>query len=242
VAKALPNVKLKAPTVKVRNWTKRARLWRAMDRKAGGHSRRYPLTVKAGYVIGVVYDICASVTHLLKHSEAARITYVPAYQLFCSAVSLFGRCIRGNADLWAGMADLQTGFKWIAESKQVGLHDDTAVIKTSHLEYTVDMLVALGHYAPCGKIPTKTKPRGMQHFGEMDTEVLAQMPTLMADGLQRYWDELQDSKRLCNRLAQARVIALQDWPVLKTWLCREQDTGDGMLPISDLFSGMDWSL
>jgi hypothetical protein len=240
--KAPPNVKLKVPTETVTDWNKKAQLWRAMNRAAGGHSRRYALTVKAGYVIGAVHDICASVSHLLQHPDAAQMTYLPAYQLFCSAVSLLGRCIRGNDDLWGGLADLQTGFKWIADSAQLGLHDDTTVVETSDLAYSVDTLVALGHYAACGKLPGRKKAKGMRQFGAMDTGLLAKMPALMADALQRYWDKLQESERLCNRLAQARVIAIRDWPVLTTWLCRGQEARDGMLPISDLFNGMDWSL
>jgi len=242
VSKARPNVKLKSPSIKVKNWDKKARLWRAMNREAGGPARRYPLTVKAGYVVGAVYDICASVGHLLQHPQAAQVTYLPAYQLYCSAVCLLGRCIRGNDDLWGGMADLQTGFRWIATSDQVGLHDDTEVLETSQRSYSVDTLVALANYASQGKIPTAKQPKGMHQFGTLDTELLEQMPARMADGLQRYWDKLQGSERLCNRLAKARVIALRDWPVLKTWLCREQDGADteAMLPISELFSGMNW--
>jgi hypothetical protein len=243
MAKKRPReVKLKAPTVKVENWKKKARLWRAMNREAGGYPRRYPLTTKAGYVIGAVHDICASVGHLLQHPDAAQTTYLPAYQLLCSAVSLLGRRIRGNDDLWGGMADLLYGFKWIADSDQIGLHDDTTVVETSDLTYSVDTLVALGNYAAYGKLPGRKKRKGMRQFGAIDTELLEQMPALMADALQRYWDRLQKSERLCNRLAQARVIAIRDWPVLTTWLCRGQDASDGMLPFGDLFADMDWSL
>jgi hypothetical protein len=240
--KAPPNVKLKVPTVKVKNWNKKAQLWRAMNRAAGGYSRRYALTAKAGYVIGSVHDICASVSHLLQHPYAERITYLPAYQLFCSAVSLLGRCVRGNDDLWGGVADLQAGFKWIADSDQLGLRNDTTVVETSDLTYSVDTLVAVGHYAAYGKLPGRKKAKGMRQSGAVDTELLARMPALMADALQRYWDKLQNSERLCNKLAQARVIALWEWPVLSTWLCRGHDGADGMLPVSELFSGMDWSL
>ena len=61
MAEAVSNVKLKTPTIKVKNWTKDSRLWRALYRKAGGGSRLYPLTIKAGYVIGVIHGICESV-------------------------------------------------------------------------------------------------------------------------------------------------------------------------------------
>jgi hypothetical protein len=242
MAKAVANVRLKTPTVGAKNWTKESRRWKALSRKAGGDSRLYPLTIKAGYVIGVIYDICESVSQLLEHPKAQQTTYVPAYHVFSSAVDILGRCIRGNSDLWASVADLQKGFKWLANSDQVGLHDDTVVIKTGSRKYTVDMLTALGYYAAHGGIKTKKNSGGTHHFGEIDREILEKMPPLLAEGLQRYWDQLQSSKWPCNRLAEARIIALKDWPVLHSWLLLDRE-GDGSLPpIREIFSEFDWRI
>jgi len=242
MAKAVSNVKLKTPTVELKNWTKESRLWKALNRKAGGDSRLYPLTIKAGYVIGVIYDICESVRQLLEHPKAQQTTYLPAYHVFTSAVEILGRCIRGNSDLWGSVADLKTGFRWLANSDQLGLHDDTVLIKTSSREYTVDMLTALGYYAAHGGIKTKKKSGGTHHFGEIDPEILGKMPPLLAEGLQRYWNRLQSSKQLCNRLAQARIIALKDWPVLHSWLLLDRDHDGPLPPVSDVFSKFDWSI
>lgn len=240
MAKALVNVKVKTPTVKLKNWSKEARRWKALNKRAGGDSRLYPLTIKAGYVIGVIYDICQSVSQLLAHPNAPQITYMPAYHVFSSGVEILGRCIRGNSDLWGSFADLQTGFRWLADSEQLGLHDDTVLIKTSGREYTVDMLTALGYYAAHSGIKTKQKSGGMHHFGEIDPEILEKMPSLLTEGLERYWSELQSSELLCNKLAEARIIALQNWPVLESWLLSDQGHNGALPPITDVFSKFDW--
>ena len=242
MAKAVSDVKLKNPTVNVQNWTKESRLWRALYRNAGGHSRPFPLTIKAGYVIGVIYDICASVSQLLGHPNAQHTTYLPAFRVFASAVEMLGRCIRGNSDLWGSVADLKTGFRWLADSDQLGLTDDTVLVKTSSREYTIDTLTALGYYAADAAIDTRKKSGGTHHFGEIDPEILKQMPPLLVKGLQRYWDRLQTSKRLCNKLAKARVIAVKDWPVLQRWLLLDGD-GEGVPPsMSDVFGSFSWSV
>jgi hypothetical protein len=242
MANAVSNVKLKTPTVEAKDWSKEARLWKALSRNAGGDSRLYPLTIKAGYVIGVIYDICESVSQLLEHPTAQRTTYVPAFHVFASAVEILGRCIRGNSDLWASVADLKTGFGWLANSDQLGLNDDTVLIKTSGREYTVDMLTALGHYAGHGGIKTKRESGGTHHFGEIDPEILEEMPSLLAEGLERYWSELQSSELLCNKLAEARIIALQNWPVLESWLLSDGGHNGALPPITDVFSKFDWSV
>ena len=240
--KSIVNVRLKKPTVKVQGWTKESRFWKQLCKGAGLSSRLYPLTVKAGYVIGAMYDIFQSVSHLLQHPNAKETTYVPAYQVFSSAVELLGRCLRGNTDLWGSVADVQAGFKWLVNSQQVGLHDDTVVIKTSSQKYTVGMLTALGHYAGYGEIKAKSSSKAMRHAGNVDVEILQKMPPLLVGGLDRYWTELQGSERMCNKLAQARVVGLKDWPVLSCWLLRDGQGGVSVPCMSDVFGGFDWSL
>ena len=242
MAKPIVSVKLKKPTITVPNWTKDAALWRQLRKKAGGSTRISPLTIKAGYVIGAVHDICQSVSHLLQHPNAIESTFVPACQTFCSAVELLGRCIRGNTDLWGNVADLQAGFKWLANSEKLGLHDDTVVIKTRRQKYTVDMLTALGHYAGLLQPGAKRGSRGMRHAGTIDPEVLEKMPPLLAEGLEQYWKKLQNSERMCNRLAQARVLGLKDWPVLGNWMLRDGGDGASVPALSDTFTKFNWSL
>jgi hypothetical protein len=242
MAKSIVRVKVNKPTVTVPNWTKEATLWRKLYREAGGSSRLSALTVKAGYVIGAMHGICQCVSHLLQHPKAQSLTYVPAFQAFGSAVELLGRCIRGNTDLWGNVADLQAGFKWLANSDQVGLEDDTTVLKTRHREYTVDMLTALGHYAGTSPATAKRTTRGMHHAGSIDLAILEKLPPLLAAGLDRYWQKLQDSERMCNRLAQARLIGLSDWPVLDNWLLRKGQDGGSVPALLEVFAEFDWSV
>ena len=241
MARAVSDVKLKTPTVEINNWTRESRRWRALYRKAGGGSSLFPLTIKAGYVIGVIHDICESVSHLLGHPKAQQTTYLPAFHVFASAVEILGRCIRGNSDLWGSVADLKTGFGWLANSDPHGLNDDTVLIKTSSREYTIDMLTALGYYAADGGIKTKKNSGGTHHFGEIDFEMLEKMPPLLAEGLQRYWNQLQRGKRLCNKLAEAKVIALNNWPVLNRWLLLDWDHKGELPPMSYVFASFSWS-
>jgi hypothetical protein len=189
-----------------------------------------------------MHGIFQSVSHLLQHPQAKAVTFFPAYQTFCSGVELLGRCIRGNRDLWGNVADLQAGFKWLAGSEQVGLHDDTVVVRTGRQKYTVDMLTALGHYAGLGEASGGRKRRGMRHAGRIDPRILAKMPPLLAKGMSRYWKRLQSSERMCNKLAEARVIGLTDWPVLNTWLLGDGRDGAAAPSLSETFGEFDWTL
>jgi hypothetical protein len=82
----------------------------------------------------------------------------------------------------------------------------------------------------------------MRHAGNIDPQVLEEMLPLLVEGLDRYWEELQGSERLCNRLAQARVIGLKDWPVLSNWLLGDGRDGASVPSLSDTFGEFDWSL
>jgi len=59
------NVKLQSPTVSIPGWGTEAAQWMALNEQIRGNPCFHALTVKAAYVIGVIHDICASVTILL---------------------------------------------------------------------------------------------------------------------------------------------------------------------------------
>jgi hypothetical protein len=69
------------------------------------------LTIKAAYVIGIIYCICESVSILLSKPEKLKFTYIPAYGEFASGVELLGRCLRGNHKTYGNSKDLEAGFK-----------------------------------------------------------------------------------------------------------------------------------
>ena len=232
------NVKHGAPTEEPENWPEQVEQWKTLNREAGGNPDFVPLTIKAGYVIGVIHDICESVSCLLGAPNARETTYIPAYGVFASGIDLLGRCITRNESPTRGST--KDGFKWLAFSSDKSFQsyenvpDDYILIKTSSYEYTVDMLTALRHFAAHGQATSKSE------FRKIDYEILSMMPPLIANGLGRYWNELQHSDIYCNRLAKANIIALRNWPVLKSWLLFERDEHGVYHSITEIFNKFDW--
>lgn len=117
------NVKLKTPTVAIPNWNQAASYWMSLNAAVNGNPDFYPLTVKAIYVIGIIYDLCESVSHLLAHPNTKATTYIPAYGVFASGIELLGRCVNGNSTTRGSVADLKTGFKWLVGSSYSTVED-----------------------------------------------------------------------------------------------------------------------
>ena len=234
------NVKLQTPTVPIPNWGQEASQWMALNAAVGGNRDFYPLTVKAAYVVGVEHTICESVSHLLTHPNAKTTTYIPAYGVFASGVELLGRSINGNSTTSQNTRDLKTGFKWLVSSSPHSVLDSHVVITTTSSIYTVEMLAALRHFAAHGQATARMTAAGTYQFGNIDYEILSKMPPLVADGLERYWNQLQSDDSLCNRLAQANVIALRNWPVFLSWGLFERDASGTHHTITEIFNRFDW--
>jgi hypothetical protein len=80
------------------------------------------------------------------------------------------------------------------------------------------------HFAAHGQATSRPDPSGNPQIGaNIDFEILEELRALVRDGLERYWNDLQNSDDLCNSLAKANVLRLRNWPVLKTWLLFEGD-------------------
>ena len=93
------NMKLANPTMPVPDWSTQAAAWSTLNQEIGGNPDFYPLTVKAAYVVGVIHDICTSVTCLLQvRRELLPATYIPAYGVCASGIEILGRCILGVAE------------------------------------------------------------------------------------------------------------------------------------------------
>jgi hypothetical protein len=234
------NVKLASPTIPIPNWNQEEKDWMNLNTMVHGNPGFYPLTVKAAYVMGVEYDICKSVSYLLASPDAKTTTYIPAYGVFASGVELLGRCINGNPGTSGCVADLKTGFKWLVSTSFATVHDTDIVISTSICAYTVKMLVALRHFAAHGQATSQLNETGTHKFSNIDHEILSMTPPLVADGLERYWTKLWDDEDLCNKLAKANIIALRDWPVLRSWSMFERDQAGQHHGISELFNEFDW--
>jgi hypothetical protein len=218
-----------------KNWPEEASKWVVLNREAGGNTDFFPLTIKVAYIIGVIHDICESVSCLLGHPRVRETTYIPAYGVFASGVELLGRCINGNPGPSGSTEDLKTGFKWLESSSYQDVSENQVLIKTSSNAYTISMLTALRHFAAHGQA-------ALSQFDNIDYEILNEMPALIACGLERYFDGLLHSILLCNKLARARVTAFRDWPVLKSWLLLERDESGIYHSITEIFKRFNWRI
>ncbi|MGB3905233.1 MAG: hypothetical protein WBB22_09940 [Anaerolineae bacterium] len=83
-------------------------------------------------------------------------------------------------------------------------------------------------------------PGDKYQFGNMDYELLTMMPQVIAQGVERYWGELQRSEALCNKLARANIIAFRNWPVFKSLSLFDRDDRGHYRSITEIFSQFDW--
>jgi len=228
------NVRISVPTIAVDGWPELAHEWQALNSSVNGHPEFFPLTIKAAYVIGVIHDICISVNCLLHAPGVSwQTTYLPAYGIFASSLDVLGRCIRGNPRYDRGSSeDIETGFKWLVRSSPRRVGNDHVLVRTSSRAYTIDMLVALRHFAAHGQAAAQ--------FTSLDSEILGQMPPLLANGLERYWNALQQDEDLCNRLALANIRALRGLPVWRSWSLFERGQAGIYHSITAIFNRFDW--
>lgn len=234
------NVVLKNPTAMLPTWPLDAARWAALNQEAGGNPDFYPLTIKAAYVIGIIHDTCTSVSCLLRAPrELLRATYLPAFGVCASGIEVLGRCILGVRDTGSGDAALRTGFKWLAQTAYAGVPDNYHLVQTTAGTFDIEALAHLRHFAAHGQATAKPGP-SIHQLQDVDTELLSRLPPLIADGLERWWNELQRSEELCNSLARANVIAFRSWPVFKMWRLFEKDAHGRYRTITDLFLQFDW--
>jgi len=235
------NVKLENPTIPVLHWSMQAAAWSTLNQEVGGNPDFYPLTVKAAYVVGVIHDICTSVTCLLKARELRRATYIPAYGVCASGIEILGRCILGVADTGRSDKSLKTGFKWLHSSSYATIPDSHQLIRTNSGIYNIETLAYLRHFAAHGQA-TANQRSAVHGLPGIDLEILGHLPPLIAGGLERWWNELQDSEELCNRLAASNVIAFRTWPVFKMWRLFESDSQGRYRSITDIFTEFNWGI
>jgi hypothetical protein len=257
--KAPVDVKLAKPTVTLDNWEEQAEQWRKIN---PGNSAFRPLTVKAGYVIGVIFDICECVSHLFKYPGNYQSVYIPAYGVFASGVEILGRCLRGNPNFKNADKDLKFGFKWMAswESPEdyVQIPQSYKLVNTNAREYTIQDLMTLRHFAAHGQGVMGESATG-SNITAIDPEILEKMPYLLKNSLEVYWSRLQKypghpdvseeswnslAEKLCNKLAVARITPFRDWPVFRCWsLFDPKHTGPypSVTEVFERFEG-EWSI
>lgn len=225
------NVKLPRPTSPDAAWLAAEPVWIKLNEECGGNPDFYPLTIKFGYVFGVIHGISQSVGCLLR-SLPSDISLFPAYGVFASGVELLGRCLNGSDGIGSAARDLRTGFNWLVEP----IIDDTSthqiVSQTSAQAYTVGTLVQLRHFASHGQ---KTVVGAPPTF---DDELLKPMSGRMGTGLENYWWRLNNDDDSCESLARAEILQIRSWPILQSWYLFQGDgRGDS---ITGIFSRFDW--
>ncbi len=181
--------------------------WLALARLAAANPEFTAVEIKAFYVIGLIDDICQSVSWLLTAPNAWPDCYLPAFGVFASAVDLLGRCLTGNTTTEV-QANLLVGLKYLPNpwgdppAKTLSRVDasKTVVVRTNHNQYTISDLEALRHYSAHGQSTTR---RGLPAF---DIELLDPFPVLMGAAIEAYWRGLQENGELCERLAVAELL------------------------------------
>lgn len=229
------NVKLENPTIHVPDWSQQAQKWRDLNTRVSGNPDFYPLTIKFGYVLGVIHDICESVACLLRERQfAMQTSYIPAYGLFASGVELLGRCVKGESD--PQKSTLKAGLRWLADPRfphYEQVSENKTLISTSHSNYTIEELAHLRNFAAHGQAASA--------FQTIDYQIISQLRPLLRDALEHYWAQLAKDNDPCNRLALANIVQLRGWPVLKTWLLLQGNEESDYQSITDLFDRFEQS-
>jgi len=213
----------------IARWNEEAAQWKTLN---PGNPDFHPLTVKAGYVIGVIYDICESVSCLLKDSGFARRTsYIPAYGIFASGVEILGRCVKGEPKSYR--STLCAGFKWLADptpSSYQTVSQNRTLVTTSQRAYTIEELVYLRNFAAHGQAAAQ--------FCNIDYELLSRLHPLLTAGLEHYWTKLTmpGNDELSTNLARANVVGLRDWPVFKCWSLFSRDRQGKHHSVTEIFN------
>jgi hypothetical protein len=250
------NVYLQVPTDPPPDWPRQAQQWINLNTTPAtirgytghGHPDFYPLTVKAGYVVGLIYDVCGAVTALLHDKRTRREHFLIAYGVFASAIDLLGRCIQGNSTYRANAngqpLDVKMGFRWLKrlDMNYINVNDNDILVSTPQGQYSIDMLVAMRHYAAHGQATTN---KNSYVFNEIDYDVLELMPLLLAEALEVYWNMLQardhfttqDATILCNHLAHANIAAFRHAPIHNIWILIQQHGS-----LTNVFKIFNWTM
>ena len=234
------NVKLENPTIDVNDWKFQAAQWKELNTDLGNRDF-FPLTIKAFYVIGVIYILCQSVDILLKHSNAVNVTFLPAYGVFASGIELLGRCLRGENKNWQNVNNLKKGYLWLSDCQDKNQHIDKKIlIRTSKGSYSIDDLIALRHFSAHGQATINEKKEGESILKSMDLEILSSMPSLLAPALGKYWSDLIQKEEFCNQLAKADIIVLRKWPVFQSLKLFEMDEKGIYHSVTERFEEFHW--
>ena len=221
-----------------KNWNQQEQAWLQIARGVVSEGTFDPLTIKALYITGLVYDLCSAVNILLAPNNPTPTTFFPAYTVFSSMVELLGRCLAGNSTDHGSGEDLTTGFKWIARASgevYSAVSEDQVLITTRNFPYTIKELVRLRHFAAHGQAVIK-----IEDF-DFDPLVLGEFPPTLANAMEAYLTQLTSNETLASYLAKASIRPFHSQPIMK--LVWELTFTKEWLPTMDAraIRKMDWS-
>lgn len=224
------NVAYEVPPNPPDNWEEQAQVWREINQTGYlykgqiiiGHGGFYPLTIKAAYVIGIIYNTCNAIVNLLSDGTNQAKFYMLAYGLFASNADLLGRCLQGNNTpntraKGAKESDIHIGFKWLKTPSYPEFLDEKPEDEIIP-GYSIKALVQLRHFAAHGRATAKSKPQSV------DYTLLKKLTPKLVAGLEAYWAALgpsalpQTSEYMCNKLAHAEIATFQNWAVFDSWI------------------------
>jgi hypothetical protein len=225
-------LKLSNPTTNIPSWYTEADQWEQLNRDMGGNLSLSPLAIKAIYVIGVVFNICESVSYLLREEGFARqVSYVPAYGIYASSIELLGRSISGEH--LPHKSCLSSGLMWLcrpAFPNYLNVGNQTGIIQTNQRQYSIEELKNLRNYAAHGQ--------AVSNYYNVDYEIIGKLHFLLKTAVSCYWNELKNNENLCNNLAKANIIPLRGLPILK-FIFLVNENHDYLQDIGDAFSKFD---
>lgn len=245
------------PTELVSNWPQQEVEWAKANHDIGEYFREQTLignpcfsalTIKAGYVMGVIHDICTTVEYLINFGPVIT-TYLPAYGVFSAAVDILGRCVKGECRhdkdglkagfFWLKAVELRVDCRWVRSWDKI--RGDEVLIETGKgtRKYSTNDLETCRHFAVHGQ--ATSKEAGNYTFQDVDYEVLERLLPKLRDGLEVYWNELQCDENLCNRLACANVLPLRPWPIAKIWKLFQGRDGQGD-SITNIWNQFNWTV
>lgn len=216
-----------------------------------GHEGFHPVTIKAAYVIELIYQMFEGAESLIRDSASSSVKFLSALGVVASAIELLGKCLQGSEEPWADSPDcLKSGLRWLLKpdlSRTSGTGQDSPFTVTSKsTTYTIDDLMKLRNFSAHGQATT-----GETNLPwTLDPELLIEFPNKMGDGINHYWaiiawpDNLKDnpgphwpddpdqidqlSRTYCQRIANVKIVAVHAaQPILKSWVKFEsQSAGD----------------
>jgi hypothetical protein len=149
------------------------------------------VTIKAAYVVGTIYGLCTSVSTLLAvRRDLLAETYLPASGVCASGMEMPGRCILGVVPAPGdAVKSLTAGFKWLYSSTYWSVPDNFVLLMTTTGVYDIETLVHLRHFAAHGQATAKAGSP-IHVLPDIEMEITDQMPPLITDGLERWWNGL----------------------------------------------------